>query len=151
MATTLDSSKISIIWVDSDPMISCKIDRFRSENLHVACFNETADALEALQNGPLEPQYIQCVITSMMERGGRRERGLLNGLQMIERIKLIWQQNGIERLPIFAVTSATADREQCKRHGVDIVVASNSLLKLQELVIDRLQQRPYSVDHRKSR
>ena len=106
----------------------------------MACFNETADALRALENGLLEPQHIRCVITSTMERGGRRERGLLNGLHMLDKIKSIYQQVGIERLPIFAVISATADLEQCQQQGVDIVT-SGSFLKLQELVIDRLKQR----------
>jgi DNA-binding NarL/FixJ family response regulator len=139
------SSKISIIWVDSDPTIYFKIDRFRSENVHVACFTETADALKALKEDLLKPQYIQCIITSMMERGGRCERGLLNGLEMLDRMKLIWQEAGIEHLPIFAVSSATADIHQCKQHGVDII-ALNNLLTLQEQVIEHLKQRQYSMN-----
>lgn len=135
-----NNSKVSIIWVDSDPTIYFRIDRFRSENLHVACFTETADALKALKDGLLKPQYIQCIITSMMERGGRRERGLLNGLEMLGRMKLLWTEEKIEHLPVFAVTSQTADIEQCKQHGVDII-ASHDLNKFQEQVIECLKQR----------
>ena len=141
-----NDSEISIIWVDSDPTIYFRLDRFRSEYSHVACFTETADALNALNNGLLEPKYIRCIITSMMERGGRRERGLLNGLEMLDSMKLIWEKASIAKLPLFTVISSTADREQCKQHGVDIVVW-NDLLKLQEEVINRLKLRSHREEH----
>lgn len=78
-----------IIWVDSDENLSPV--SLRKANYHVVTFNETADALKYLSNDG-NCGNVVCIITSMMERGGRKERGLLNGLQMIDRIRIIWKE-----------------------------------------------------------
>ncbi|CAF4762483.1 unnamed protein product [Rotaria socialis] len=75
--------QISIIWVDSDPNIYRSTGLFQDQNWSVICFNETADALNALRAKHLKLENIKCVITSMMERDGRRERELMNGLQIV--------------------------------------------------------------------
>ncbi|CAF4255317.1 unnamed protein product, partial [Rotaria magnacalcarata] len=72
-----------------------------------------------------------------MERDGRRERGLLNGLQMLDDMKIIWKQSRSRYRPLMVVNSLTADVNRCKEHGVDIVVAANRNI-VQKQVIDRL-------------
>ncbi|CAF1552410.1 unnamed protein product [Didymodactylos carnosus] len=71
----------------------------------------------------------------MMERDGRRERGRLSGLQMLDEIKKIWKQTSTKHRPLMVVNSLTADAYQCKEHGVDIVVHANRSL-VQKQVID---------------
>ncbi|CAF0960197.1 unnamed protein product [Rotaria sordida] len=76
----------------------------------------------------------------MMERDGRRERGLLNGLEMLDAMKSIWRQTNVKHCPLMAVISLTADVEECKKHGVDIVVHGNHN-DLQHQVINQLNSR----------
>ncbi|MCC7515688.1 MAG: hypothetical protein IT212_13445 [Bacteroidia bacterium] len=129
--------QISIIWVDSDPNIYRSTDLFQDQNWNVICFNETADVLNALRGKNLKLENIKCVITSMMERDGRRERGLLNGLQMLDEMKRIWNQTRLRYRPLMVVNSLTADVNLCKEHGIDIFVVGNRNL-VQKQVIDRL-------------
>ena len=126
-----------IIWVDSDPNVYHSARLLRAQNWRVVCFNETSDALKALNDGDLHAKNIHCIITSMMERGGRKERGCINGLEMIDEMKTIWRQMNISPSPLTAVISLTADIEKCKAHGVDIVVHGD-YTKLQHEVIDQL-------------
>lgn len=123
--------------MDSDPNINDSATLFRDQGWTVVCFNETADALNALRNQLLNLDHVKCVITSMMERDGRRERGLLSGLQMLDKMKKSWEQNKTKQRPLLVVNSLTANMEECKKHGVDIVV-SGDRKQLQEKVIDRL-------------
>ncbi|CAF1672958.1 unnamed protein product, partial [Adineta ricciae] len=130
----------NIIWVDSNPDISKCTGPFELRNWRVARFNETADALNALEGGQLKANNIDCVITSMMERGGRRERGLVNGLEMLQRMKTTFDKAGITSKPLFAVISCTADMETCKKYGVDIVVIGNYTI-LQKQIITEITKR----------
>lgn len=130
---------VSIIWVDSDPGIRNSANLLEAQNWRVAYFNETADALSALREDVLKPAQINCVITSMMERGGRRERGLLNGLQMLDEMKIIWKDAGLSYSPLIAIISVTADEQECREHGAEIIVIGkrNEMLKQ---VINRLNK-----------
>lgn len=138
----------SIIWVDSDPYIYASTELFRAQDWKVACFNETADALKALRKRELKPDNIKCIITSMMERGRRRERGLLNGLEMIDEIKKIWIENNLKPYPLMVINSLTADMEQCKKHSVDIVV-NGDRSAVQNQVISRLKQNNHEENREK--
>ena len=135
----------SIIWVDSDPNIRHCTGLLKAQNWRVACFNETADALNALRQRLLVPNHINCIITSMMERGRRRQRGLLNGLQMLDEMKYIWKEN-CSYCPLIAIISLTADEQECKEHGASIIVIGDRNEMLRQ-VIDRLNKSPNS-EHR---
>ena len=135
-----------IIWVDSDPNIRYRTSLLQAQGYHVACFNETIDALNALSDGRLEPNNIKCVITSMMKRGGRREKGFFNGLEMLDKMKIIWGKAKISCKPLIAVISLTADIQKCKEHGVDIIVLGDDV-DLQAQVIDELSKRFNKADH----
>jgi hypothetical protein len=145
MARANIDPEASIIWVDSDPNIRQSTGLLEAQSWRVACFNETADALNALREGLIKPTKINCVITSMMERGGRRERGLLNGLQMLESMKIIWK-DACSYCPLIAIISLTADEQECKEHGASIVVFGDRNKMLRQ-VIDLLNKSPNS-EHR---
>jgi hypothetical protein len=102
----------SIVWVDSDVNIRHSTGLLEAQNWRVACFKETVDALNALRERRLQPQKINCVITSMMERGERRERGRLNGLQMLDEMKIIWKDAECSYCPLIAIITLTADEQE---------------------------------------
>ena len=81
-----------------------------------------------------------------MERDGRRERGLLNGLQMLDEMKIIWKKAMLSYCPLIAIISLTADEQECKEHGADIVILGDREKMLRE-VINRLN-RSLSSEHR---
>lgn len=138
----------NIIWVDSDPNVHKSTGLLQAQNWRVACFHETADALKALRERRLQPSNIRCVITSMMERGGRRERGCLNGLEMLDEMKIIWREAGIHHNPLIAVISLTANIEKCKEHGADIVVLGDHY-ELQRQVVEQLNKRLSPIQSKK--
>ncbi|CAF1285760.1 unnamed protein product [Didymodactylos carnosus] len=126
------------MWIDSDPNVFGSTVLFQNEGWKISCFNETADAINALQMQKISPTAVKCIITSMMERGGRKERGLRNGLEMLDDIKLIWRLANESYCPLIAVISLTADLQQCKEHGVELVVMGDRY-KLQREIISRLK------------
>ena len=144
MTRAIIDPETSIIWVDSDPNVRRCTGLLEAQTWRVACFNETGDALTALLDGRLKANNINCIITSMMERGGRRERGLLNGLQMLECMKIIWKtQCSHYYCPLIAIISLTANEQECKEHGASIVV-NNDRIQMLRQVIDLLKNSPTS-------
>ncbi|UJR07301.1 hypothetical protein I4U23_011589 [Adineta vaga] len=143
-STSIDPNS-SVIWVDSDPNIRQSTGLLEAQNWRVACFNETADALNALRQNRLIPDKINCIITSMMERGGRRERGLLNGLQMLDEMKTIWKE-ACSYCPLIAIITLTADVQECQEHGATVIVHGDRRKMLLQ-VIDLLNKSPNS-EHR---
>lgn len=130
----------NIIWVDSNPKINQSLELLLAANMRVACFHETADALRALRQRKLNIKNLECVITSMMEGGGRKERGFLNGLQMLDSIKQMVNYVGQKEKPIFVVVSPNANVKECKKHEVDIIVFGN-YKQLHLKVINELEKR----------
>ena len=106
-----------IIWVDSDPYIERSANFLKEKNFIVVCFNETKDCVDYIkkQNG----NDIRCIITSMMERGGIKERGLMNTFQMIDQIRKIWLQS---YYPFLVMITTSADEQACKDNGFDVVM-----------------------------
>ena len=122
----------TILWVDSDPYIEKSAYFLKEKNFTVKCFNETKDCVDYI-----ETHYgndICCIITSMMERGGRKERGLMNAFQMIDKIRQIWTQS---YSPFLVMITTSADEQACKDNGFDVVVYYNRL-KMQKIVSERL-------------
>ena len=92
---------------------------------------------------PQHPQPSKRLMHSellMMERGGRKQRGCINGLEMIDEMKRIWKRMSIDHNPLIVVAILTADIQTCKAHGVDIVVHGNHT-EAQYQVIEQLNQR----------
>ena len=116
-----------IIWVDSNSDIRYRTGLLQDHGYRVACFNETIDALNALDKRHLEPNNVKYVITSMMKRGGRRRKGFPNGLEMLDQMKVIWRKAKISCKPLIAVISMTADEQKCKEHGADIIIFGDNV------------------------
>ncbi len=106
-----------IIWVDSDPYISLSAKPLKELNCDLKFFNETQDCLNFIRNSSEED--IICVITSMMERGGRKEKGLMNAFEILNEIKLNWERS---YSPFLVMITRTADKQQCLDLGFDVIV-----------------------------
>ena len=70
----------------------------------------------------------------MMERGGRKERGLMNAFEMLDKIKQYWKQS---YSPFLVMITTSADEQACKDHGFDVIVYYDRL-KMQKIVSERL-------------
>ena len=55
----------------------------------------------------------------MMERGGRKEKGLMNAFEMVNEIKLNWERS---YSPFLVMITRTADKQQCLDLGFDVIV-----------------------------
>lgn len=124
-----------ILWVDSDPNISdsagplCKLD------CQLRFFNETQDCLDYIINKNQDPIF--CIITSMMERGGRKEKGLMNAFQMINQIRYNWKRS---YSPFLVMITCTADVQQCKDFGFDVIVHGDRN-RMMNIVIQRFKNK----------
>ena len=105
-----------IIWVDSDPYISLSAGPLRQLGCKLTFFNETKDCLDYILSN--QHGHIICIITSMMERGGRKERGLMNAFQMIKQIRYNWKNS---YFPFLVMITCSADVQQCKNNGFDVI------------------------------
>lgn len=126
-----------VLWVDSDPNIEKSAYFLKEKNFEVICFNETKDCVNYIEKNT--GTDICCIITSMMERGGRKERGLMNAFEMIDQIKQIWKQS---YTPFLVMITTSADEQACKDNGFDVVVYYDRL-KMQKIVSERLFKESY--------
>lgn len=124
-----------IIWVDSDSNVSSSAGPLRTLNCKLIFFNETQECLDYIINKNQEP--IVCIITSMMERGGRKEKGLMNAFQMINEIRYNWKRS---YSPFLVMITCTADTQQCKDYGFDVIVHGDRN-KMMNIVIQRLKNK----------
>ncbi len=122
----------TVLWVDSDPNIEKSAYFLKEKNFNVVCFNETKDCVDFIENN--SGSDICCIITSMMERGGRKERGLMNAFEMIQRIKEIWKRS---YSPFLVMITTSADEQACKDIGFDVIVYYDRL-EMQKIVSERL-------------
>lgn len=134
----------TVVWVDSDPNIKNSAKFLIQKGHNVFCFNETQDCLDYLKND----QSACCIITSMMERGGRKERGLKNAFEMVSEIKNIWNSTGKSYRPILVMITLSADEQECKDNGFDAVIY-NDRLKMQKLVSEFLNKNCHGILNRK--
>lgn len=134
----------TIVWVDSDAGV--KFDTLSSAGYTVRVFLEVCDALVFI--APAIPAgAISCVITSSMKRGGREEKGLPSGMQMIDTV-IKWSAD-LSYKPLFAFITQTADEQEVLERGVSIFVRGDRN-KLQREVI-RLLETSSCRDFRRNR
>ena len=122
-----------IIWVDSDPYVSSSASPLRELGCDLKFFNETQDCLDYITTNSHE--NIFCIITSMMERDGRKEKGLMNAFEMVNQIRLNWRRS---YSPFLVMITCSADRQQCLDLGFDIVVYGDRK-KMQDIIIKRFR------------
>lgn len=122
-----------ILWVDSDPNISLSAGPLRQLGCTLKFFNETQDCLDFILHN--EHENIFCIITSMMERGGRKEKGLMNAFEMLNQIRLNWRRS---YSPFLVMITCTADKQQCQDFGFDVIVYGDRQ-KMMNIVIKRFK------------
>ena len=127
-----------IIWVDSDPNVSSSDGPLRQLDCKLKFFNETQDCLDYIINSNQEPIF--SIITSMMERGGRKERGLMNAFQMVNQIRYNWKRS---YSPFLVMITCTADTQQCKDFGFDVIVHGDRN-KMMNIIIQRFKNKSNS-------
>jgi hypothetical protein len=134
----------TIAWVDSDPNIKYSATYLTEKGHKVFCFNETQDCLDYLK----KDQSACCIITSMMERGGRKERGLKNAFAMVSEIKDIWNNSDKSYRPILVMITLSADEQECKDNGFDVIVYGDRS-KMQKIVSELLSKNRFGILNRK--
>ena len=134
-------SKI-IVWVDSDPNIESSATFLKDKGFDVVCFNETLDAVGYVRK---MKENVWCIITSMMERGGRKERGLMNAFEMIDQIRVNWT---FSYAPFLVMITTSADEQACKDNGFDVIVYYDRT-KMQKIVSEQLLKNSGAYYHKK--
>ena len=124
-----------IIWVDSDPSVSLSAEPLKQIDCNLKFFNETQDCLDYILNN--DHENIFCIITSMMERGGRKEKGLMNAFEMINQIRLNWRRS---YSPFLVMITCSADRQQCQDFGFDVIVHGDRG-KMMKIIIKRFKNK----------
>ena len=105
----------TIIWVDSDPHVSASI--LEAAGHSVRMFNETQAAMDFLSDGN---ESVECIITSSMKRGGRAEKGLPSGIDLIDFVVQATSSDSYK--PLFAFITLSADEQEVLERGVSIFV-----------------------------
>ena len=131
----------TIVWVDSDPDIEKSTGFLKEKGYKVVCFNETQDCVNYLQ----KEQDVICIITSMMERGGRKERGLMNAFEMVIEIKKIWKRS---YSPFLVMITTSADEQACKDNGFDVIVYYDRQ-KMKKIVVEYLDYNKNNILNKK--
>ena len=131
----------TIVWVDSDPDIEKSTGFLKEKGYKVVCFNETQDCVNYFQ----KEQDVICIITSMMERGGRKERGLMNAFEMVIEIKKIWKRS---YSPFLVMITTSADEQACKDNGFDVIVYYDRQ-KMKKIVVEYLDYNKNNILNKK--
>lgn len=126
----------SVLWCDSDPEVASCADVLRGSGLALRTFTEPEALLEAYD---AFPQDVLCIMSSMMEGNGRKERGAMNAFGLFSAIRSrVKATEGLEQ-PLLAVISCSADENAARAAGAEIVVFG-SRAKAQNLVVTRLRK-----------
>ncbi|CAL1150188.1 unnamed protein product [Cladocopium goreaui] len=125
----------TVLWCDSDPEILRSCDVLRGSGMQVQAFQEP-EAL--LQQYLRKPQEVLCIMTSMMQGNGRKERNAMNGYDLLEAMQ---RAAAARRLPppLRVMISCTAEEVAARHAGADIVVLGNRI-KAQNLVVTKLRK-----------
>mmetsp|Transcript_57205 Transcript_57205/g.159209 ORF Transcript_57205/g.159209 Transcript_57205/m.159209 type:complete len:472 (+) Transcript_57205:58-1473(+) len=130
---------LSVLWCDSDTAVQDSAGILKAEGLEVLSF-QTPEALLSVYNA----RTAVGVISSMMEGGGRRERGLMNAFELFRACVQSSSALGV-RKPVMVVISLSADREAAIAAGADFVVYGNRA-RAQQLMLGALRNRRAAAD-----
>lgn len=101
-----------ILWVDSDPGVRHYFPEFTAAGFTPVFCPEVVDAMNFIQKDLVA---VSCVITSTMQRFGRKERGLPSGFDLADWICRSYQDKSYK--PLLAFITASADEQECLEHG----------------------------------
>ncbi|CAK9029862.1 Uncharacterized protein SCF082_LOCUS18969, partial [Durusdinium trenchii] len=125
----------TVLWCDSDPTVLQSCGVLRGSGLNVEHFQEPEAALQRYLRSP---QEVLCIMSSMMEGDGRKERGAMNGYALFEALQRAAAARRRPK-PLLAMISCSADATKAQEAGADLVVLGNRI-KAQNLVVTRLRQ-----------
>eukprot|EP01126_Amoeba_proteus_P066312 TRINITY_DN9567_c0_g2_i2.p1 TRINITY_DN9567_c0_g2~~TRINITY_DN9567_c0_g2_i2.p1 ORF type:complete len:366 (-),score=48.18 TRINITY_DN9567_c0_g2_i2:211-1308(-) len=139
----MDNPGGTIVWIDSDPYVKASI--LKNHGFNVVLFNEVRPAMDYLKETVARREMIDCVITSSMKSGGRQEKGLPNGLQLVDFVRKTFLGS---HKPLLAFITASADRQEVLEAGFTIYVQYDRNA-LQQEVVSLLKSSP-NRDFRKN-
>lgn len=120
-----------IVWADSDKNIENSAILLKKTGIKIHFFNDTPSCLEFFKKN--KDLNIKVIITSLFGSERRKKLGHPNCFQMIEMFKQIWIRS---YFPFLVMMTTSADEQQCKDFGFDLVVY-NDRTKMQKIVIDK--------------
>lgn len=123
-----------VLWCDSDIKIERSAGILKAANLEVRSFNEPLELLEEYQARAAE---VVGVLSSMMESGGRKERGEMNAFQLFAKCKEASYSQGVGP-PVYGIISSSAKHEVSIAAGADIVVVGKRDV-VQEKMIEKIR------------
>eukprot|EP01084_Bolivina_argentea_P053953 98966_1 len=116
-----------VLWVDTDPSILKDATYLTKNGFYVKHFSETIYCIQYVTNHIKQniKQNINIVgvITSMMRRGGRQKKKLMDGLQMLHYIKNNLLSNN--KLIYYCIVSNSVSKIEAKHYNIDIVIKSS--------------------------
>ena len=117
------TDKDVIILVDSHPNAVNRGKKFKKAGYEFLFYTETEDCISYITHN-MHKKRIVGIITSMMQRGGRREKGLKNGIEMMLYIdqKLV---PSMQSAPLFGICSSSVNKQQCVEIGIPIIVKTS--------------------------
>jgi len=128
-----------VLWCDSDIQIERSATAFKDAGLEVRAFSNPEDLLEEYQLR-LQEHFatdVVAVVSSMMESGGRKEKGLMNAFGLFAACRAAIYKAG-RRVSVFGVISMSADPELAYASGADVCVLGNRE-QMQKQVLLKLQ------------
>lgn len=127
-----------VLWCDSDISVAKSGGIFRQAGLEVRCLPETDELLaEYAENS----KDVVAIVSSMMESGGRKERGAMNALELFAKCRAVCYEQG-STPPVYTIISSSADPTTCFRAGADAVIIGKKKV-MQEAVLGKLQARSH--------
>lgn len=122
------------LWCDSDPNVWLSAGTFQSNGLHVRTFTDPETLLNVYRGSP---STVACIVTSMMERNSRKERGLMNAYGLLEAVRAE-AEIADAPMPIFAVVSQTTGAKEAMAAGAD--VATDSREEVQSKILNMISE-----------
>ncbi|CAE8588587.1 unnamed protein product [Polarella glacialis] len=127
-----------VMWCDSDLQVAKEAGLLEADGLVVSCFQTPELLVENFQSRP-NPSAVVAILTSMMERGGRKERGEMNALDLFRAVEQVSEEVGLPA-PVMGLISLSADRDAAIAAGADFVVYGNRV-RAQQHLLSRLRER----------
>ena len=106
-----------IVWDDSDKNIENSAGILKKSGLYIHFFEDTPSCIQFFKKNI--NINVKVIITSLFWSERRKKLGHPNSFQMIEMIKQIWERS---YFPFLVMMTASADEQQCKDFGFDLVV-----------------------------
>ncbi|CAK9041113.1 unnamed protein product [Durusdinium trenchii] len=120
--------KGEVLWCDTDRVTAGLLE---VEGLTVCCFRTPEQLLQVFRR---RRRHVVGILTSMMERGGRKERGEMNAFDLFTAVIKIAQEDSSPQTPILGLISLSAERDTAVAAGADFVVYGDRFRAQQQML-----------------